>query len=194
MHHGPCRSELEGDAPAEEESGRDIMAAFKVAAFEFAEPNAAPTAALPSGPASRQDAESFWKGLLGQGFSDLELARMAELGKGRRERKQARPSLLVLDPTVTPMPGVRLGWPAGLGVHRPRARAGAWWARAQAGKLPFSSSNHDLSHYPNLSYSAIPDTSLRHVQFCLVKIRNCKCRQVPAQIRAGGHWLCSSLC
>lgn len=177
MHHGPCRSELEGDAPAEEESGKDIMAAFKVAAFEFAEPNAAPTAALPSGPASRQDAESFWKGLLGQGFSDLELTRMAELGKGRRERKQARPSLLVQNPSVTPMPGVRLEWPAGLGFHRPRACAGAGWRerRQACGHFPRVTVTH-----LNLSPSAIPGTSLRHAQCCLVEIR--KCRPVPARL------------
>ena len=68
------------------------MAAFKVAAFEFAEPGAAPTAALPDGPAvGVQDGGRFWKGLLEEGFTALEMAKQAEQGKGRRRRKQARP-------------------------------------------------------------------------------------------------------
>ena len=87
------RSELEGDAPPEEAFGSDLMSAFKVAAFEFAEPGAAPTAALPDGPAAGvQDGGRFWKGLLEEGFSALELAKQAEQGKGRRRRKQARPA------------------------------------------------------------------------------------------------------
>ncbi|KAK9827617.1 hypothetical protein WJX81_006723 [Elliptochloris bilobata] len=83
------RSELEGDAPPEDTFGNDLMAAFKVAAFEFAEPGASPTAALPDGPAAGiQDGGRFWKGLLEEGFSALELAKQAEEGKGRRRRKQ----------------------------------------------------------------------------------------------------------
>jgi len=86
-----CRSELEGDAPAEEDAGADIMAAFKVAAFEFEAPGASHTAALPAGPAPHQDAETFWKPLLKDGYDAVEAAWLAEMGKGRRKRKKARP-------------------------------------------------------------------------------------------------------